>query len=305
MHTGARDPRGAGAALTSEDPEPAGSRPVTAAPEPAPAVPARGVAPSASPLPAQGPVAQPEAVPAVPEPAIPQQVDHPVVDSERTPAVPEPEQPDVPMDAGSVCAAYRAVTGLDDLRPEALDTLLRQRSLTAAYVAAKLDLLREALAAGMVRNPRGFLIAAIQRDWTPETAPRASAAAEDAAMATPPEIRRLVAGLTTVGVTGTAAERWAREEPEETARQLAWLADRAAKDPAAVVVSAIREHWPEPSSARERRLEDARIQEQDRWSAEQDRVRDQSLTPEARQRGLDAIARIRAQMERRTSVPTA
>ncbi len=305
VHTGARDPRGAGAALTSEDPEPAGSRPVTAAPEPAPAVPARGVAPSASPLPAQGPVAQPEAVPAVPEPAIPQQVDHPVVDSERTPAVPEPEQPDVPMDAGSVCAAYRAVTGLDDLRPEALDTLLRQRSLTAAYVAAKLDLLREALAAGMVRNPRGFLIAAIQRDWTPETAPRASAAAEDAAMATPPEIRRLVAGLTTVGVTGTAAERWAREEPEETARQLAWLADRAAKDPAAVVVSAIREHWPEPSSARERRLEDARIQEQDRWSAEQDRVRDQSLTPEARQRGLDAIARIRAQMERRTSVPTA
>ena len=293
VRTGARDPRGARAAAGPQDPEPAGSRPVTAAPEPAPAVPARGVAPSASPLPEQG--SEPEAVPAVPEPAV----------SQQAPAVPEPEQPDALTDSGAVCAAYRAVTGLDDLRPEALDALLRQRSVTAAYAAAKLDLLREALAAGAVRNPRGFLLAAIQRDWTPETAPRASTADQAAATATPPEFRRLVAELTAVGVTKSAAERWAREEPEETARQLVWLSDRAAKDPAAVLVSAIREHWPEPASACERRLGDARIQEQLRWSAEQDRIRDQSLTPEARQRGLDAIARIRAQIERRTPVPTA
>ncbi len=293
VRAGVRDPRGVGAAAVSQDPEPAGSRLVTAAPEPAPAVPARGVAPSASPLPEQG--SGPEAVPAVPEPAV----------SQQAPAVPEPEQPDALTDSGAVCAAYRAVTGLDDLRPEALDALLRQRSVTAAYAAAKLDLLREALAVGAVRNPRGFLIAAIQRDWTPETAPRASTADQAATAATPPEYRRLVAELTAVGVTGSAAERWAREEPEETARQLVWLSDRAAKDPAAVLVSAIREHWPEPASACERRLGDARIQEQLRWSAEQDRIRDQALTPEARQRGLDAIARIRAQMERRTPLPTA
>ena len=290
--TGARDPRGAGAALPSEDMEPAGSRPATAAPEPAPAVPARGVAPSASPLPERGSVA----VLAAPEIAAPKQVDRLVAASEQARAVPEPAQTDAPVDSAAVCAAYRAVTGLDDLRPEALDAVARRRSLPPAYVAAKLELLRDALAVRTVRNPRGFLVAALQRDWTPETAPQASKAAEDAATAAPPEIRRLVAGLVAVGVTGAAAERWAREEPEETGRQLAWLSDRAAKDPAAVVVSAIREHWPEPASARERRLGDARIQEQARWSAEQDRIREQSLTPEARQRGLDAIARIRAQL---------
>ncbi len=305
VHTGARDPCGAGAAVTADDPEPAGSRPVTAAPEPAPAVPAQGVAPWASPLPERGSVAAPEAALAVPEPVAPQQADHLVAASEQAPVVPEPDQPDAPMDSVAVCAAYRAVTGLDDLRPEAIDAVVRHRSLTAAYVAAKLDLLRAALAVRTVRNPRGFLVAALQRDWTPETAPQASHAADDADPVAAPEIRRLVAGLVAVGVTSAAAERWAREDPGETGRQLAWLSDRAAKDPAAVVVSAIREHWPEPASARERRLGDARIQEQDRWSAEQDRVRDQSLTPEARQRGLDAIARIRAQMERRTSVPTA
>ena len=287
--TGARDPRGAGAALPSEGMEPADSRPVTAASEPAPA---RGVAPSASPLPERGS----EAILAVPEAPASQQADHPVAAGEQAPAVPEPAQTDAPMDSAAVCAAYRAVTGLDDLRPEALDAVARRRSLTPAYVAAKLDLLRDALAVRTVRNPRGFLIAALQRDWTPETAPRASTAAEDTAPVAAPEILRLVAGLVAVGVTGAAAERWAREEPGETGRQLAWLSDRAAKDPAAVVVSAIREHWPEPTAARERRLGDARIQEQARWSAEQDRIRDQSLTPEARQRGLNAIARIRAQL---------
>ena len=303
VRTGARDPRGARAAAGPQDPEPAGSRPVTAAPEPAPAVPARGVAPSASPLPEQG--SGPEAGPTVPEPAVSQQADHPVAASAQVSAVPEPAQPDAPTDSGAICAAYRAVTGLDDLRPEALDALLRKRSVTAAYVAAKLDLLREALAAGAVRNPRGFLIAAIQRDWTPETAPRVSTADQEAAAAPPPEFRRLVAELTAVGVTTAAAERWAREEPQETAKQLVWLSDRAAKDPAAVLVSAIRERWPEPAAASERRLGDARLQEQARWSAEQDRIRGQALTPEARQRGLDAIARIRAQLERPTPVPTA
>ena len=296
VRAGARDPRGVGVAVPSEDLEPAGSRLVTAAPEPAPAVPARGVAPSASPLPERGSVAAPEAALAVPEPVAPQQADHLVAASEQAPAVPEPDQPDAPMDSVAVCAAYRAVTGLDDLRPEAIDAVVRHRSLTAAYVAAKLDLLRASLAVRTVRNPRGFLVAALQRDWTPETAPQASHAAEDADPVAVPEIRRLAAGLVAVGVTSAAAERWAREEPGETGRQLAWLSDRAAKDPAAVVVSAIREHWPEPPAARERRLGDAQIQEQARWSAEQDRIRDQVLTPEARQRGLDAIARIRAQL---------
>ncbi len=288
----ARDPRGASATPEPRDPRDTGVRHVADASEPAPAVPARGVARSASPggdreSPTES---SPDGLPAVPEPTISAAVPH-VADSAQALAVPEPAQPQAAMDPAATCAAYRALTGLDDLLPQALDAVLRRRPLTQACVTAKLSLLGDALAAGTVRNPRGFLLAALERDWTAETVPQAPAANPARAPVQP-----LAAALAALGVTGTTAERLAGDDPEETQRQLDWLPGRAATDPAAVIVTAIREHWPEPAALRERRLADARLSEQARWSAEMSRLQAECLTPEARERGLAAIAQIRAQL---------
>jgi hypothetical protein len=195
------------------------------------------------------------------------------------------------MDPAATCAAYRALTGLGDLLPQALDAVLRRRPLTQAYVTAKLSLLGDALAAGTVRNPRGFLLAALERDWTAETVPQAPAAnpVRDSGQS-------LADALVALGVTGATADRLADDDPAETQRQLDWLPGRDAKDPAAVIVTAIRERWPEPAAVRERRLADARVAEQTRWSAEMSRVQAECLAPDTRERGLAAIAQIRAEL---------
>ncbi len=216
-----------------------------------------------------------------------------------------PEQPEggtVP-DPIAVCAAYRAVTGQDDLQPEALCAAVRRRPLSPAYVAEKLDLLRRAMETGQVRRPRGFFLAALDRDWTAETAPHPTealagggiAASGEPASATA-DVGGLVGALHDLGVTASVAERLARHNPCRVRQQLAWLPYRKAKDPAALIVRAVDEGWPEPPAAREARLAEARSREHERWAAEMDRARVESDSPEARRRGREALAEIRAML---------
>ncbi len=225
---------------------------------------------------------------------------------------PEATIPALEPDFPAVCAAYRAITGQDDLPPAALRAATRRRILTAAYVAEKLDLLRTAMEAGQVRRPRGYFLAALERDWTAETAPMLSvgesdgtAASTDPAVPGEPsrqakihgeDLVRLGDALTALGVTASVAQRLVGEDPAEVAQQLAWLPHRKAQDPAALVVRAVHEHWPEPTGARQARLADERLREQERWAADLDQARVQSDSPEARRRGREALAEIRAML---------
>ncbi len=253
-------------------------------------------------------------VAAEPAPAVPAQggvalASTPAPDRDSRPEATIPVlEPDFP----SVCAAYRAITGQDDLPPAALRAATRRRILTAAYVAEKLDLLRTAMEAGQVRRPRGYFLAALERDWTAETAPMLSvgesdgtAASTDPAVPGEPsrqakihgeDLVRLGDALTALGVTASVAQRLVREDPAEVAQQLAWLPHRKAQDPAALVVRAVHEHWPEPTGARQARLADERLREQERWAADLDQARVQSDSPEARRRGREALAEIRAML---------
>ncbi len=225
---------------------------------------------------------------------------------------PEATIPALEPDFPAVCAAYRAITGQDDLPPAALRAATRRRILTAAYVAEKLDLLRTAVEAGQVLRPRGYFLAALERDWTAETAPvlpvgeaDGTAAHTDPAVPGEPsrqakihgeDLVRLGDALTALGVTASVAQRLVGEDPAEVAQQLAWLPHRKAQDPAALVVRAVHEHWPEPTGARQARLADERLREQERWAADLDQARVQSDSPEARRRGREALAEIRAML---------
>ena len=212
-------------------------------------------------------------------------------------------------DLAAVCAAYRAIAGQDDLQPEALCAAVRRRPLSPAYVAEKLDLLRHVMETGQVRRPRGFFPAALDRDWTAETAPHPTEALADGA---PPasgepasataDMGGLVGALHDLGVTASVAQRLARHNPGRVRQQLAWLPYRKAKDPTALIVRAVDEGWPEPPAAREARLAEARSREHERWAPEIDRARMESDSPEARRRGREALAEIRAMLARhRTS----
>ena len=110
------------------------------------------------------------------------------------------------------------------------------------------------------------------------------------------DLVRLGEALTALGVTASVAQRLAGEDPAEVAQQLAWLPHRKAQDPAALVVRAVHEHWPEPTGARQARLADERLREQERWAADLDQARVQSDSPEARRRGREALAEIRAML---------
>lgn len=216
------------------------------------------------------------------------------------------------LDLAAVCAAYHAATGRDDLHLEAdaLRAVVQARPLTAAYVDAKIDLLRTAMDAGRVRSPRRFFVAALVQDWTPETAPRGAepARAPDPGPAPPTEPRgdaaTLADRLAQLGVAGPVAERLARDDPAAVAQQLAWLPYRRATDPAAVVVRAIREHWSEPPAAWSARTAEAQRREHERWAADMRRLEAESRTPAGRRlahEGLAAMRRILGMPDRRSA----
>ena len=335
----ARDPRGVSATPEPRSPGATGGRHVAAAPEPAPTVPARGVALLASPGgDRESPTAAtPEGLPAGPEPVILDAAVPNVADSDQVPAVPEPAQPQAPMDAAAICAAYSARTGLDDLLPEALDTLSRRRALTEAYVTAKLSLLGDALVAGTVHNPRGFLLRAVEGDWTPATAPasrrrslrphRAIPARSTASVPTPrgtapgsglpaaaipPVVARdagapaqLAAALVQLGVVPPTAERLVRAQPDEVGRQLSWIAYRHAQDPAALIVRAIGERWPEPAVVRQERMADAEREQTRAQLAAIEEARTLALSPSGREAARRGFAQIREMLSpSATSPPT-
>ncbi len=60
----------------------------------------------------------------------------------------------------------------------------------------------------------------------------------------------LLEELTAAGLSRYTAEQLAREKPEECRRQLAWLPSRKARNPGAVLVTAIREEWAPPPESR-------------------------------------------------------
>ena len=103
-------------------------------------------------------------------PAALPQAGAPAVPAVVPPAAPPPDR-DPGTDLVWACGRYREITGRADLRPEDLRGLARPRPLDRPYLAAKLDLLEAAARAGGLHNPRGFLLRALERDWTPATAP--------------------------------------------------------------------------------------------------------------------------------------
>gem|GEM_PF-4819886 len=225
-----------------------------------------------------------------------------------TPAVPTPPAGPVEDTVGAtghadssdlraICDAYRQATGCADLCPEALRGIAQRRALSPVYVDAKLALLQAAMAAGEVRNARGYFMAALERDWTEQTAPTADRNSQTDAgseyLTSIPNAPDLVAALTRVGVTPEAAARLVRDNPDGVRRQLLWLPHRKARDPAALLVRAVTEDWPEPPTAREDRLLASARDEAERWSASMDRAREEASRPESQQAGRQALAEIR------------
>ncbi len=105
----------------------------------------------------------PAAVPQAGAPAVPAVV---------PPASPLPNREQDPgPDLAWTCSRYREITGRPDLTPEDLRDLGRRHRLDRPYLAAKIDLLDTAVRAGGLHNPRGFLLRALERYWTPATAP--------------------------------------------------------------------------------------------------------------------------------------
>ncbi len=101
-------------------------------------------------------------------PAAVPQAGAPAVQAVVLPASPPP---DPGTDLAWACGRYRQITGRPDLTPEDLRDLGRQRPLDRPYLAAKLDLLQAACRSGGLHHPRGFLLRALERDWTPATDP--------------------------------------------------------------------------------------------------------------------------------------
>ena len=260
----------------------------------------------------------PAAVPQAGAPAVPA-----VVPSASPP--PDREQ-DPGTDLVWACGRYREIIGRPDLSPEDLRDLGRQRPLDRPYLAAKLDLLQAACRSGGLHNPRGFLLRALERDWTPATAPasqrrslrphrpipaRSTASAPPPrgtapgsglppAAAVPPVAARdgsapaqLVAALVQLGVVPPTAERLARAHPDEVGRQLGWIGLRHAQDPAALIVRAIGEGWPEPAAARQERMAEAEREQTRAQLAALDEARRLALSPAGRAAARRGFAHIR------------
>ena len=223
------------------------------------------------------------------------------------------------------CARYREVTGRADLAPEDLRGLDLRRPLDRPYLAAKLDLLTAAVRSGRLHNPRGFLLRALERDWMPATAPasrrrplrahqpeparstasapapRGTAPGPGPSAAASPPIAALDAGnpgalaaaLVQLGVVPPTAERLARAHPDEVGRQLGWIGHRHAQDPAALIVRAIGESWPEPAAARQERLAEAEREQTRAQLAALEEARRLALSPAGREAARRGFAHIR------------
>ncbi len=248
----------------------------------------------------------------------------------RAPAVPAVVPPASPLpdpdtDLTWACGRYREISGRSDLTPEDLQDLGRQRPLDRPYLAAKLDLLQAACRAGGLHNPRGFLLRALEHDWTPATAPaprrrslrphrpiptRSTVSAPaprgtapgsglPAAAVAPVAFRgadapaQLVAALVQIGVVPSTAERLVRAHPDEVGRQLGWIGLRHAQDPAALIVRAIGECWPEPAAARQERLAEAEREQTRAQLAALDEARRLALSPAGRAAARRGFAHIR------------
>ena len=86
--------------------------------------------------------------------------------------------------------------------------------------------LQAAIAVGEVRHAWGYFLAALDRDWTEQTAIRPIVAASRTPQdptPVPPDDRDRVAALTGVGVTPEAAARLARDNPDSAPRPLRCL----------------------------------------------------------------------------------
>ena len=248
----------------------------------------------------------------------------------RAPAVPAVVPPASPLpDLGTdlvwACGRYREITGRPDLTPEDLRNVGPERSLDRPYLAAKLDLLQAATRAGGLHNPRGFLLRALERNWTPAAAPasqrrslhphrpipaRSTASAPAPrgtapgsglpAAAVPPVAARdagapaqLVAALVQLGVVPPTAERLVRVHPDEVGRQLGWIGLRHAQDPAALIVRAVGEGWPEPAAARQERMAEAEREQTRAQLAALDDARRLALSPAGREAARRGFAHIR------------
>lgn len=242
------------------------------------------------------------------------------------PASPPPDREQDPgTDLVWACGRYQEITGRPDLNPEDLSDVGRQRPLDRPYLAAKLDLLQATSRAGGLHNPRGFLLRALERDWTPATAPASrhrslrphrpkptrptvSAPAPRGTApglglpeaAVPPVAARdagapaqLVAALVQLGVVPSAAERLVRAHPDEVGRQLGWIGLRYAQVPAALIVRAIGESWPEPATARQERMAEAEREQTRAQLAALDEARRLALSPAGRATARRGFAHIR------------
>ncbi len=259
----------------------------------------------------------PAAVPQAGAPAVPAVV---------PPASPPPDrEPDPDTDLGWACGRYREITGRPDLNPADLRDLARQRPLDRPYLAAKLDLLQAAIRSGGLHNPRGFLLRALERDWTPVTAPasrhrslrphRPVPARPTVSVPAPrgtapglglpaaavrPVVARdagapaqLVTALVQLGVVPPTAERLVRAHPDEVGRQLGWIDLRHAQDPAALIVRAIGEGWPEPAAARQERMAEAEREQTRAQLAAFDEARRLALSPAGQEAARRGFAHIR------------
>lgn len=181
--------------------------------------------------------------------------------------------PNPGTDLAWACGRYREITARPHLNPEDLRDVGRHRPLDRPYLAAKLDLLQATSRSGGLHNPHGFLLRALERDWTPATAPASrrrslrphrAISARPTASAPPPrgtapgsslpaaavppvaardenEPAQLVAALVHLGVVPPTAERLVRAHPDEVGRQLGWIGLRHAQAPSALIVRAIGE----------------------------------------------------------------
>lgn len=197
------------------------------------------------------------------------------------PAARGPPQGAAEGDLGWVCTAYTALTGREDLRPTQIASLPTPNPLSRSYLEAKLSLLAQALRAAGVRNPRGFLLRAIEHDWRPESAPPGKAA--------------VAARLQAVGVSEAVASRLLLAyDPKTISRQLDWLPFRSVQDKARSIVRAVREDWGEPKAAHAARADAGRQAIRQDLLAQLETARRRADTPEARAAGARALAEMRA-----------
>ena len=235
-------------------------------------------------------------------------------------AAPIPERETGGIDLGAVCARYAGITGRGDLTPERVRAAAGERSIDAGYLRRALDWLARRMRAGGVRNPRALFLQALERGWgeedpppdgsrhpakrgggdgspvsvPPVAAPQPAHAAE---VAEPALDQDLVAVMVQIGVTERVATNLRQWDAGECARQLRWLPYRHAKDPAATLVRAIRDHWDEPAQVADERCAERERQRTRELLAGMDQAQRAAVDPAAQTRGRAALAEMRAMLQ--------